>query len=186
LICKKRGRNFSLSATAGGLFLSANDLKGCSSSLLPDKLQAVQVFAPAKINLSLKILRRRADGFHEIETLAAPISLCDEIVIHKRRSGIAFACDDASVPAGEENLAVRAAALFFEFTKIEPAVSIHLTKKIPHGAGLGGGSSDAAAVLLALNEVFNTRLSRQSDPMFRCFFFNPRPSARGAANWLCL
>jgi len=129
---------------------------------LPDKLQAVQVFAPAKINLSLKILRRRADGFHEIETLAAPISLCDEIVIHKRRSGIAFACDDASVPAGEENLAVRAAALFFEFTKIEPAVSIHLTKKIPHGAGLGGGSSDAAAVLLALNELFNTRLSRQA------------------------
>ncbi len=122
----------------------------------------MQVFAPAKINLSLKILRRRADGFHEIETLAAPISLRDEIVIHKRRSGIAFACDDASVPAGADNLAVRAAVLFFESTKIEPAVSIHLTKKIPHGAGLGGGSSDAASVLLALDELFNTRLSREA------------------------
>ncbi len=122
----------------------------------------MQVFAPAKINLSLKIFRRRADGFHEIETLAAPISLRDEIVIHKRRSGIAFACDDASVPAGADNLAVRAAVLFFESTKIEPAVSIHLTKKIPHGAGLGGGSSDAASVLLALDELFNTRLSREA------------------------
>ncbi|MBX6326754.1 MAG: 4-(cytidine 5'-diphospho)-2-C-methyl-D-erythritol kinase, partial [Chthoniobacterales bacterium] len=59
-------------------------------------------------------------------------------------------------------LAVRAAVLFFESTKIEPAVSIHLTKKIPHGAGLGGGSSDAASVLLALDELFNTRLSREA------------------------
>ena len=123
----------------------------------------MQVLAPAKINLSLKILDRRNDGLHELDTLIAPISLYDEIRIDKRRSGkgIEFRCDDPSVPQGDDNLAVRAAKAFFDTTKIEPAVSIELKKKIPHGAGLGGGSSDAASVLLALNEMFETKLSRE-------------------------
>jgi 4-diphosphocytidyl-2-C-methyl-D-erythritol kinase len=124
----------------------------------------MQVLAPAKINLSLKILGRRNDGFHELDTLIAPISLYDEIRIDKRRSGkgIEFRCDDRSVPEGDDNLAVRAAKAFFETTRIDPAVSIKLKKKIPHGAGLGGGSSDAASVLLALNDLFETRLSREA------------------------
>jgi 4-diphosphocytidyl-2-C-methyl-D-erythritol kinase len=122
----------------------------------------MQVFAPAKINLSLKILGRRSDGFHEIETLIAPITLCDEIEIDKSNSsvGIQFRCDDPSVPKGSDNLVVRAANLFFETTKLTPGLSIDLNKKIPHGAGLGGGSSDAAATLLALNELFGTNLPR--------------------------
>jgi 4-diphosphocytidyl-2-C-methyl-D-erythritol kinase len=124
----------------------------------------MQVFAPAKINLSLKILGRRGDGFHELETLIAPISLYDEIRIDKKRpgNGIKFRCDDPSVPQDDDNLAVRAANAFFEATKIEPAISIELKKKIPHGAGLGGGSSDAASVLIALNELFNAKLSREA------------------------
>ena len=124
----------------------------------------MEVRAPAKINLSLKILGRRNDGFHELDTLIAPISLYDEIRIDKRRlgKGIEFRCDDSSIPQGDENLAVRAAKAFFDTTKIEPAVSIELKKKIPHGAGLGGGSSDAASVLLALNEMFKTKLSREA------------------------
>ncbi len=123
----------------------------------------MQILAPAKINLSLKILGRRNDGFHELDTLIAPISLYDEIRIDNGRSGkgIEFRCDDPSVPQGGENLAVRAAKAFFETTKIEPAISIELKKKIPHGAGLGGGSSDAASVLLALNELFDAKLSRE-------------------------
>jgi 4-diphosphocytidyl-2-C-methyl-D-erythritol kinase len=124
----------------------------------------MQILAPAKINLSLRVLRRRSDGFHEIETLIAPISLCDEIQI-ERCSGkktIEFQCDDPSVPTGEENLAVRAANLFFERTNIDGGISIELKKKIPHGAGLGGGSSDAASTLLALNDLFETKLSRQA------------------------
>ncbi len=122
----------------------------------------MQVSAPAKINLFLKVLRRRADGFHEIETFISPISLCDKIRIDrsKRGQGISFRCDDPSVPRGGENLAVRAADAFFAATKTKPAVSIVLKKRIPHGAGLGGGSSDAAAVLLALNQLFATKLSR--------------------------
>ena len=125
---------------------------------------AMQVFAPAKINLSLKILGRRDDGFHELQTLIAPISLYDELRIDKERpgNGIKFRCDDPSVPQGDDNLAVRAAKAFFETTKIEPAISIELYKKIPHGAGLGGGSSDAASVLLALNELFEAKLSREA------------------------
>jgi len=124
----------------------------------------MQVLAPAKINLSLNILGRRNDGFHELDTLMAPISLYDEIRIDKRRlgKGIEFRCDDPSVPRGDDNLAVRAAKAFFAATKIEPAVSIELKKKIPHGAGLGGGSSDAASALLALNELFETKLSREA------------------------
>jgi 4-diphosphocytidyl-2-C-methyl-D-erythritol kinase len=124
----------------------------------------MQVLAPAKINLSLKILGRRNDGFHELDTLIAPISLYDEIRIDKRPSGkgIEFRCDDRSVPESDDNLAVRAAKAFFETTRIDPAVSIELKKKIPHGAGLGGGSSDAASVLLALNDLFETRLSREA------------------------
>jgi 4-diphosphocytidyl-2-C-methyl-D-erythritol kinase len=124
----------------------------------------MQVFAPAKINLSLKILDRRNDGFHELDTLIAPISLYDELRIDKGRpgNGIKFRCDDPSVPQGDDNLAVRAAKAFFETTKIAPAVSIELKKKIPHGAGLGGGSSDAASVLLALNERFDLKLSQEA------------------------
>ncbi len=123
----------------------------------------MQVVAPAKINLSLKILGRRNDDFHELDTLIAPISLYDEIGIEKRpEKGIKFRCDDPSVPQGDDNLVVRAAKMFFETTKVEPAVSIELKKKIPHGAGLGGGSSDAASVLVALNDLFETKLSQEA------------------------
>jgi 4-diphosphocytidyl-2-C-methyl-D-erythritol kinase len=124
----------------------------------------MQVIAPAKINLSLRVLGRRSDGFHEIETFIAPISLYDEIKIEPRsgKQEIAFRCDDPSMPKGEENLVVRAANAFFEETKITSGVSIVLKKTIPHGAGLGGGSSDAASTLLALNELFETNLPREA------------------------
>ncbi|MEY2480985.1 MAG: 4-diphosphocytidyl-2-C-methyl-D-erythritol kinase [Verrucomicrobiota bacterium] len=128
------------------------------------EMSAMQVLAPAKINLSLKVLARRPDGFHEIETLIAPISLRDEIKIDKKAGGQGtnFRCDDAAVPQGEDNLVVRAANLFFKTTKLSPAVSIELRKKIPHAAGLGGGSSDAASTLLGLNQLFETKLSREN------------------------
>jgi 4-diphosphocytidyl-2-C-methyl-D-erythritol kinase len=121
----------------------------------------MQVLAPAKINLSLKILGRRNDGFHEIETLISPISLADKIDIEPQSRWIDFSCDDPTLPGGDENLAVRAAKAFFEKAKINGGVGIKLHKKIPHGAGLGGGSSDAAATLRALNEFFETKLPRE-------------------------
>jgi 4-diphosphocytidyl-2-C-methyl-D-erythritol kinase len=124
----------------------------------------MQVIAPAKINLSLRVLGRRSDGFHEIETFIAPISLCDEIKIEQcsGKQEIAFRCDDPSLPKGEDNIVVRAANAFFEKTTITSGISIVLKKRIPHGAGLGGGSSDAASTLLALDEIFDTKLSREA------------------------
>jgi 4-diphosphocytidyl-2-C-methyl-D-erythritol kinase len=124
----------------------------------------MQVLAPAKINLSLRVLGRRNDGFHEIETFIAPISVCDEIKLERRsaKQKIAFCCDGPSVPKGEDNLVVRAAKVFLEKMNLDAGVSIELKKKIPHGAGLGGGSSDAASMLVALNELFDTKLPREA------------------------
>jgi 4-diphosphocytidyl-2-C-methyl-D-erythritol kinase len=119
----------------------------------------MQVLAPAKINLSLRVLGRRSDGFHEIETLISPISLADKIDIEKQNRWIDFSCDDPTLSSGDDNLVVRATKAFFEKTKIKSGVAIKLQKKIPHGAGLGGGSSDAAATLRALNQLFERKLS---------------------------
>ena len=120
----------------------------------------MEILAPAKINLSFRIKGRRADGFHEIETLMAPISLADRLKIERAGEDgrIHFSCDDSSLPSGDDNLVVRAAKLFQERTKITTGIAVWLEKKIPHGAGLGGGSSDAASTLLGLNELFDARL----------------------------
>lgn len=121
----------------------------------------MQILAPAKINLSLRVVGKRADSFHEIETLLAPISLYDKIDIEKQNRWIDFICDDPTLSTADDNLVVRAAKLFFERAKIKRGVSIKLEKKIPHGAGLGGGSSDGAATLRGLNELFEAKLSRE-------------------------
>jgi 4-diphosphocytidyl-2-C-methyl-D-erythritol kinase len=115
----------------------------------------MQLFAPAKVNLYFKILRRRDDGFHEIETLMAPISLRDELTIEPNDSevGVAFSCDDPSLPVSDDNLVLCAARSFFAELKTEPRVRIELRKKIPSSGGLGGGSSDAATTLLGLNDL---------------------------------
>jgi len=121
----------------------------------------MQVLAPAKVNLSFEIKARRADGFHEIETLMTPISLADRLTIERAGDDdqIDFSCDDPSLPVGEDNLVVRAAKLFGARAGITAGVRIVLEKKIPHGAGLGGGSSDAASTLLGLNELFEAGLA---------------------------
>lgn len=123
----------------------------------------MEFLAPAKINLSLRVLGRRADGFHDLESLLVPVSVADTLDITRRASGgIEFTCDDATLPAGDDNLVVRAARLFGAASGIEPHVRIALAKRIPHGAGLGGGSSDAATTLLALDQLFETQLSREA------------------------
>jgi 4-diphosphocytidyl-2-C-methyl-D-erythritol kinase len=115
--------------------------------------------APAKVNLSLRILGKRPDGFHELETLMTPISLADEISIETGiGQGVRVHCDDASVPQDDSNLAAVAARQFHSHTGIRFTVTIGIRKQIPAGAGLGGGSSDAAAVLVALDSIFETHL----------------------------
>ncbi|ADK84097.1 4-diphosphocytidyl-2C-methyl-D-erythritolkinase [Desulfarculus baarsii DSM 2075] len=107
--------------------------------------------APAKVNLSLRIIGRRADGYHELLTLMQPLSLADEVSVELRAGGVALACDDERLI--ENNLMTRAAEAYFAALGAPPGVRLGLKKRIPVAAGLGGGSSDAAAVLLALNAL---------------------------------
>ena len=118
--------------------------------------------APAKINLSLSVLGKRPDGFHAIESHFVAITLADTLTLEAvSESGVAFTCSDSSLPCDDSNLVVRAARRFFETARLAPAVRIHLTKAIPHGAGLGGGSSDAATTLRALNELCGSPLTAE-------------------------
>ena len=123
----------------------------------------MQLLAPAKINLWFRIRGRRGDGFHEIETLMVPVSVFDRISIKKtggRNGPIQFTCNDKSVPSGPENLVMRAADSFRRAANVAEGIEIELEKAIPHGAGLGGGSSDAASTLIGLNELFEASLPR--------------------------
>ncbi len=124
---------------------------------------SVLEFAPAKVNLTLAIVGRRADGYHLIDSVMAPVSLCDGVRVSvSRAGGIRLTLRGATegVPLGSDNLAVRAAAAFGRAAGEHAAVSIVLEKRIPVAAGLGGGSSDAAAVLRALDRLWPGRLSR--------------------------
>lgn len=122
----------------------------------------MNVLAPAKINLSLRVLRRREDGFHDLESFMVPISIYDRLEIERTESGdIAFTCNEPGVPADDTNLVVRAARSFCAAFQLDPNLRISLHKAIPHGAGLGGGSSDAASTLLALDEIFAATTSRE-------------------------
>lgn len=111
--------------------------------------------APAKLNLRLRVLGRRADGFHAIETLLVRLRLADAVEIETEGEGIELDVETpaglGAVPSDETNLCWRAARLFYEAIDHPPAARIRLTKRIPAAAGLGGGSSDAAAVLVGLN-----------------------------------
>jgi 4-diphosphocytidyl-2-C-methyl-D-erythritol kinase len=115
--------------------------------------------SPCKVNLLLNILGRRADGFHELETVFQPVALCDELAFEPASNGIALSCNDKSLPTDSGNLVFRAAEKFFAAAPISGGVKIHLTKKIPLAAGLGGGSGNAATTLLALNELFGKPLA---------------------------
>lgn len=121
------------------------------------------VQAHAKVNLSLRVVGRRPDGFHEIETLMVPLSLCDDLEITiSPGTGIEFFCDDPALPAGPENLIWKAVEAFERLTGRTGKLTIRLSKRIPHGAGLGGGSSDAAATLKVLDTLHGTALGREA------------------------
>lgn len=117
--------------------------------------------SPAKVNLYLRVVRRRPDGFHELDTVFERISLSDEITLTAAPSGISLSTDRKKVPSGPDNLVWRAAALLQETCGVRKGVRIRLKKRIPVAAGLGGGSSNAATVLLGLNRLWKLKLSRQ-------------------------
>lgn len=120
------------------------------------------VEAPAKINLILNILHKRNDGYHELETIMHQINLIDIISIELSGKDIIVVTNSKLIPSGQENLAYKAAALFMEKNGIKAGVKIKIEKNIPVGAGLAGGSTDAAAVLSGLNDLFGLQLSLTS------------------------
>jgi 4-diphosphocytidyl-2-C-methyl-D-erythritol kinase len=120
------------------------------------------VYAPAKINLCLHVLGRRDDGYHDLATLMQGIDLQDRLeVAVSSGSDITVYCPGVALPSGVDNIAARAARMLLEHLEKECSVAISIDKRIPSAAGLGGGSSDAAAVLLALNDLLGTELSRR-------------------------
>jgi 4-diphosphocytidyl-2-C-methyl-D-erythritol kinase len=146
-------------------------------------MAVLEKHSPCKVNLLLNILGKRADGFHELETLFHPVALFDTIEFERTGTGLTLSCDDPCLPTGQGNLVYRAAALFLEKAGISEGVSLRLHKRIPMAAGLGGGSGNAATTLLGLNELFGfplepaviyeitTRLGSDIS-----FFLQPKPA----------
>lgn len=117
------------------------------------KEERLTLWAPAKLNLTLGVFRRRADGYHEIRSVMQKISLYDTLTF-QRADEISLTCDVKYLPTDERNLCVRAAQAYFEKSGIEGGVAIRVRKAIPVGAGLGGGSADAACTLQALQRLY--------------------------------
>ena len=144
--------------------------------------------APAKINLFLRVVGQRSDGYHELDSVFLPISLYDRIQLEvrpSRSSSVALRCDRGDLPSDDRNLASRAASAFIAEFGIAAEILIDLHKEIPVGAGLGGGSSDAGAVLRMMAALYRTgdakRLSKLALKLGADvpFFLEPRPARVG-------
>lgn len=126
-------------------------------------MESLIIRAPAKVNLCLNIIKKRADGYHEISTIFQKIGLFDELTLQKTVApGICLTVDNPAVPSDCTNLVYRAAELIMGHCRKTWGVAIKLCKRIPAGAGLGGGSSDAAAALDGMNRLFDLGLSPQN------------------------
>jgi 4-diphosphocytidyl-2-C-methyl-D-erythritol kinase len=148
-------------------------------------IKLLREYAPAKINLFLRVTGRRPDGYHELDSLFVPLSICDRIDIELRpadSSSVNFFCDSKTVPGDERNLAFRAAREFLTEFSFRGDVLINLHKEIPAGAGLGGGSSDAGAVLRMMARLCRIKQSKRLLTVAMRlgadvpFFLNPTPS----------
>jgi 4-diphosphocytidyl-2-C-methyl-D-erythritol kinase len=144
----------------------------------------VSTATPAKINLWLEVLGKRPDGYHEISTLMLPLKdVCDRVDVELKEAGFAVWCDHPMVPADDENIALKAARAYFEAADWTGGAYVRIVKNIPVAAGLGGGSSDAGAVLRLLNRLSTHPLP---EPELRGlaarlgadvpFFIAPRPA----------
>lgn len=122
----------------------------------------MDIKAYAKINLGLDVIRRREDGYHEVRMIMQNIGLYDELTINKKgEAGIEILVDSCELPTDEDNLIYKAAKLLFDRFDIREGVTVNLRKNIPIAAGLAGGSTDAAATLIGINEIFDLKLSKE-------------------------
>jgi 4-diphosphocytidyl-2-C-methyl-D-erythritol kinase len=120
----------------------------------------LKIKAPAKVNLFLNVLRRRPDGYHDLHSLLQMVGLYDELIFEFARRGTTLVCSSSDLPVDDRNLVVRAARTLVHAAGTQSGVRIGLKKNIPMGAGLGGGSSDAAATLVGLNRLWKLGFSR--------------------------
>lgn len=121
-------------------------------------MRTLRLRSYAKVNLGLEVLGTREDGYHELRTLFQTIDLHDDVLLRPRPRGLAVRCDHPMVPADGTNLALRAAEALRAHARVEAGVEITIRKRIPVGGGLGGGSSNAATVLLGLDRLWKTGL----------------------------
>lgn len=124
-------------------------------------LAELKVEGRAKINLSLDVLRRREDGYHEVKMIMQQVDLYDEIRLETIDSGIELGTNCEFIPTDEKNIAHKAAKMIIDKYNVDKGVKIYIDKNIPVGAGLAGGSTDAAAVLTGLNRLWNLNISKE-------------------------
>lgn len=145
----------------------------------------IRLLAPAKVNLTLRVLGKRPDGYHDIESLVQKVSLYDRISIRESpEPGIRLDCSDPGIPSDPTNLVYQAAQTVLEATgTTDRGISIELEKQIPHGAGLGGGSSDAATTIMGLNSLLNLEMPLEKQAEIAAgigsdipLFLHPSPS----------
>jgi len=125
-------------------------------------LESIVLQAPAKVNYRLDVIAQRLDGYHELRMIMQRVNLCDQVTIRLGKvPGICVVCGHKGVPDGEKNIAWKAARAMLDLSDCSCGIAIEIQKNIPVAAGLGGGSSDCAAVLLGLNELLGLGLSRE-------------------------
>lgn len=124
-------------------------------------MKSLTLKSPAKINLSLRVLRRRPDGYHDLVTLFHRISLADTLKLTKQKTGITLRCSDPALPLGETNLIVKAYRMLLQEVPGLGGVAVYLKKRIPVGAGLGGGSSNAGHFLLGMKKLYGLKVSQK-------------------------
>jgi 4-diphosphocytidyl-2-C-methyl-D-erythritol kinase len=151
--------------------------------LAPFLLMTLSRQSPCKINLVLNILGRRPDGYHELESLMYPVPLCDELTFERAAAGLCLTCSDPALPVDERNLVHQAATAFLARAGMREGVRIHLEKRLPLAAGLGGGSGNAAHTLLGLNALFGEPLEASAVGTLAAdlgsdvpFFLQPNPA----------
>ncbi|MFA5388836.1 MAG: 4-(cytidine 5'-diphospho)-2-C-methyl-D-erythritol kinase [Candidatus Omnitrophota bacterium] len=124
-------------------------------------MRSIKVFAPAKLNLYLDVVGKRPDGYHNIETIFEKIDLKDEIIIKEKGKGLKVKATPSICGQGKENIVYKAISALFEEAGVYPNLDIAIKKRIPVSAGLGGGSSDAASALRAVNDIFKLGIPRK-------------------------
>lgn len=125
-------------------------------------MDAIEIKAMAKVNLGLDVIRRRANGYHDVKMIMQTVNLYDTLTLTKIEEGIRITSNTGELPLNEDNLIYKAARQLMEYTGKTMGVSIELDKKIPIAAGMAGGSTDAAATLLGLNELYNLNLTKEA------------------------